>query len=269
MAARRSGGTDACVIPAGWLMSDSTPPSDSASAKTRTRPSTWAARSFVPSSTLIIPPKPDICRLANSCCGCDGEPDVVHVLGPDPLDEPLGDLAAVRVVLAHAEVQRLRPAQREPRVERAGNGSGRVVNELQSRAEVVVTDDRRSRRSCRCGRSGTSSSSGRRCRRPARAAAGSTARRTCCRRRAARCARCAISATAAMSVSRMSGLLGVSTSTSRVSGRHRVGDALRVARVDVCERQPEVLEDLVEQAERAAVDVFARRRRGRRRGTAS
>ena len=73
-AARRSGGTDACVIPAGWLISDSTPPSDSASANTRTRPRTCAARSFVPSSTLIIPPKPDICRLANSCCGCEGSP---------------------------------------------------------------------------------------------------------------------------------------------------------------------------------------------------
>ena len=39
--------------------------------------------------------------------------------------------------------------------------------------------------------------------------------------------------------------------------RHRVGDALRIARVDVAERQPEVLEDLVEQAERSAVHVLA------------
>ena len=39
-------------------------------------------------------------------------------------------------------------------------------------------------------------------------------------------------------------------------GRHGVGNALRIARVDVREREPEVLEDFVEQAERAAVDVF-------------
>ena len=39
--------------------------------------------------------------------------------------------------------------------------------------------------------------------------------------------------------------------------RHRVGDSLRVARVDVAERQPIVLKDLVEQPERAAVHVLA------------
>ena len=39
-------------------------------------------------------------------------------------------------------------------------------------------------------------------------------------------------------------------------GSHRVGDALRIARVDVCKRQREVLEDLVEQPEGAAVHVL-------------
>ena len=67
-----------------------------------------------------------------------GEADVVHVLGSDALDEPPGDLAAVRVVLAHAQMQRLRSAQREPRVERTGDGARRVVNELQTRGEIVV-----------------------------------------------------------------------------------------------------------------------------------
>jgi hypothetical protein len=38
--------------------------------------------------------------------------------------------------------------------------------------------------------------------------------------------------------------------------RHRVGHALRIAGIDVAERQPHVLQDLVEQAERAAIDVF-------------
>jgi hypothetical protein len=32
------------------------------------------ARSSEPSSTLIMPVKPRICRFASSCCGCDGRP---------------------------------------------------------------------------------------------------------------------------------------------------------------------------------------------------
>ena len=69
-----SAGTDACVIDAGCLMRLSTPPSDSASEKTRTFSSTAFARSFVPSSIVIIPPKPLICRAASACCGCDASP---------------------------------------------------------------------------------------------------------------------------------------------------------------------------------------------------
>ena len=42
-AARRSGGTEAWVIDAGWPMSDSTPPRLSASAKIRTRSTTRRA----------------------------------------------------------------------------------------------------------------------------------------------------------------------------------------------------------------------------------
>src|SRR5205814_4175341 len=59
-AARRSGGTEACVIDAGWLIRLSTPPRDSAREKTRTLPSTLAAFSLLPVRTEIIPPKPFI-----------------------------------------------------------------------------------------------------------------------------------------------------------------------------------------------------------------
>src|SRR6266550_2999419 len=70
--ARRSGGTDACVIDAGWLIRLSTPPSDSASEKTRTLPRIFAAFSLLPVRTEIIPPNPFICFLASSCCGREG-----------------------------------------------------------------------------------------------------------------------------------------------------------------------------------------------------
>src|SRR5579883_2031069 len=72
--ARRSSGIDAWVIDAGWLMRLSTPPRDSARAKTRTRPSTCAARARVPRSTVTIPPNPDIWRTARACCGWEGSP---------------------------------------------------------------------------------------------------------------------------------------------------------------------------------------------------
>ena len=39
---------------------------------------------------------------------------------------------------AHAQVQRLGAAEREPRIERTGHGAGGIVDELQPRGEVVV-----------------------------------------------------------------------------------------------------------------------------------
>src|SRR6185437_4533588 len=49
--------------------------------------------------------------------GMGRQADVVDVLRPYLLDEPARDLAAVEVVLPHAEVQGLRAAEREPGVE--------------------------------------------------------------------------------------------------------------------------------------------------------
>src|SRR5450830_1792324 len=59
-AARRSGGTEAWVMEAGWLIRLSTPPSDSAREKTRTLLRTLSAFSLLPVSTESIPPKPFI-----------------------------------------------------------------------------------------------------------------------------------------------------------------------------------------------------------------
>ena len=69
------------------------------------------------------------------------EPGVDHALLTDPLREPRGHGAPVDVVLAHAQVQRLRAAQHEPRVERPGHRARRVEDELQPCAEVVVVED--------------------------------------------------------------------------------------------------------------------------------
>ena len=74
IAARRSGGTDACVIVAGCEISVSTPPRLSASACSRTAFSSRRARSERPSSNASIPPNPRIWRFASSCCGCVGSP---------------------------------------------------------------------------------------------------------------------------------------------------------------------------------------------------
>ena len=60
---------------------------------------------------------------------------------PELFGEPRRDLAPVRVVLAHAEVQRLRAAERKPGVERPGDGAGGVVNELEPLGEPVVAHD--------------------------------------------------------------------------------------------------------------------------------
>ena len=62
MAARRSGGTDAWVIVAGWEMRLSTPPRLSASASSRTLLSSRRAASSDPRSNESMPPKPFICR---------------------------------------------------------------------------------------------------------------------------------------------------------------------------------------------------------------
>src|SRR5690606_4499924 len=73
--ARRSGGTEAWVITAGWLSRLSTPPSDSARVNSRVREQKRLAASKPPlSTTETMPPKPDICRAARACCGCDSRP---------------------------------------------------------------------------------------------------------------------------------------------------------------------------------------------------
>src|SRR5690606_19247688 len=73
--ARRSTGTEAWVITAGWLSRLSTPPSDSARVNSFVRAQKRLAASKPPlSTTETMPPEPDICRVASACCGCDSSP---------------------------------------------------------------------------------------------------------------------------------------------------------------------------------------------------
>ena len=67
--------TDACVISRGCSISDSTPPSDSASRKTSVRSHTRSAAASPPCRVKeTIPPKPRICLAATSCPGWSGRP---------------------------------------------------------------------------------------------------------------------------------------------------------------------------------------------------
>ncbi len=66
---------------------------------------------------------------------------IEHVLLTDLVGKPCRDCAAVAVVPLHAQMQRLGTAQDEPGVHRARYGAGRVQNELQAGREIVVIDE--------------------------------------------------------------------------------------------------------------------------------
>ena len=140
--------------------SDSTPPSDSASAKSWT----WSKkRRAVARSPLmrneIMPPKPDCCRHASSCCGCEGSPagwpggsHAPHCLGDDggqalavrctPFPtwngrrtwindlghvrrrlEEARDRKGVALVLLHAHVKRFQAAVGQEAIKRGRDGA--------------------------------------------------------------------------------------------------------------------------------------------------
>ena len=66
---------------------------------------------------------------------------VVNPLHLGMVREPLGDAAAVRVVLPHAERERLGAAQREPAVERPRHRARRVLDEPDALGQVVAVHD--------------------------------------------------------------------------------------------------------------------------------
>ena len=133
-AARRSGGTEACVIDAGWLIRLSTPPSDSASEKTRTRSSTCRARSLRAQLDGDHAAEAGHLPLGELVLRVRGQARIDHALVADLARRATRRCARpFASCCAHAEVQRLGAAQREPGVERARHRAGGVLDELQPR----------------------------------------------------------------------------------------------------------------------------------------
>ena len=94
IAARRSAGTDACVIVAGWEMSVSTPPRLSASAISRTLfRSAPRGVERCRGRTRACRRSPRIWRCASSCCGWSGSPGSRPAA---PSDAPARNSASAR-----------------------------------------------------------------------------------------------------------------------------------------------------------------------------
>src|SRR5436190_13301117 len=185
-----------------------------------------------------------------------GETGIDHALLPQALGEPGGDRAAVLVVARHAEVQRFRGPERPAGVERTRHGARGVENELQAGGEIVVVQD------------------------------GDTAHHVgvavqVLRRGVVDDVRAEVEwlleewrgegvvdeEQCIGTVRDLSRRTEVGDAHQRIGRRldedhprgrgHRIGDALRIARVDVAETKPEVLQQPVEQPEAPAVHVLA------------
>ena len=236
--------TDWCVIACGTSISDSTPPSDSAS-----------------ENTLVA--RADPRRV--------GVPERDHAAEAGPAD--VVDAWARRAATSRHGACRWRRAPpcagaacagrgargssraaRAPRRPRSGR-SGPLV-QRRGRARSARRRPRRS------ARRGTSWWSARRRRRRAPAAAGGPAWRTCCRRRRARCA-CGRS-TASMSTTLSVGFVGVSTQISFVSVVTAASTASRSRLVDHRVLEAPAVEHLVDEPVGAAVEVVGDARCGRR-----
>ena len=85
-----------------------------------------------------IPPKSRICARATSWPGGSAGPGRARARRASWPVEELGDRARVLAVLAHADGERLDPAQHEPRVERAGHRAERLLQEVEALGERVV-----------------------------------------------------------------------------------------------------------------------------------
>ena len=124
--------TDMWVIAAGTSISDSTPPSDSASVNRRV-PS--AMRSPVPWRSARRAARRGGTRPSRRTPGSD----LRHVrAGAQPGD----DRGGIRPVALHPKVQRAEAAQDEEAVERAGHGAHRVLEEAEALRDGGVRGDR-------------------------------------------------------------------------------------------------------------------------------
>ena len=233
-AARRSAGTDACVMVAGWEMSVSTPPRLSASAHSRTELSSRRAASSDPRSNAIMPPNPRICVRGQRVLGMRRQARIVHAGDLRVSLQILRHGQAVRVVPFHPERQRLRAAQHQPRIERTEDRALRVLHERQPLDVVVARrhDDAADAVAVAVEifRRAVHDEVGAELDGPLNVGLAkvlSTTSRRSWRRASA--------AAAARSVRRMTGLVGVSTNSMRVAGRDCPFDLVEIRGVDVRE----------------------------------
>ena len=129
---------DACVIRAGCSIRLSTPPSDSASWKIFVRATSSTASCSVSTVNETIPPKSRIWAARDCMAGMRVEPRPEHTLDRVVAVEELRDAPRVLAMRAHPYRKRLQPAQHEPRVERAGHGAERLLQEVEALGERVV-----------------------------------------------------------------------------------------------------------------------------------
>ena len=145
-AGRTSAGMLACVIVAGWPISDSTPPRLSARLNSRVRVrSRWAAvaASLEPDADHAA----EVAHLAagHVVVGMVGQAGIVNAVHLRLLGQPRGERAGVGAMPLHADRQRLDAAQHQPGIERAGHAAGGVLVEG-DRLEQVAAADRPRRR---------------------------------------------------------------------------------------------------------------------------
>ena len=157
----------ACVIRAGCSMSDSTPPRDSPSVQTGGLAADLD-RDVLASADLERDHPAEPLHLAGGhlVARVPLEAGVVHGAHGRVAEEELDDALGVVAVLLHAQRERLEATQHEPRVERAGDGTDRVLMERDRdrRRRRTPSPRRRGRRPRRhrrrrCDRRSTSSSS--------------------------------------------------------------------------------------------------------------
>ena len=141
--ARDSGGTEACVMIAGWSTRLSTPPRLSASVNTSSR----SRKRRASGSAALQEEGHDSAAalrhlaLRERVLRMRGQARIEHPLDPRVLLEPRGNRERRLARLAHAQRQRLEPAQRQEAVEGPADGADRVLQEADALAELRVADD--------------------------------------------------------------------------------------------------------------------------------
>ena len=130
-AARRSAGIDACVMRAGWQMSDFTPPRLSPSVKNRLF-ETNLVTSSIDAIELERHHAAEAGHLfpGDIVTGMLRQSRVIHAPDAGSRRQRRGDPSGILGVPLHAQLQRLQAAQRQPAIERRRHRANRVLKKL-------------------------------------------------------------------------------------------------------------------------------------------